>query len=552
MTNKALTHEEFLEKCSSVHGDKYDYSLSKYVNQRVKLTIICGQHGAFTQTPNAHLSGMGCPLCANHRGKYTMQEFVEVCKKTHGGKYDYSSVTVKNLKCPIVLSCSKHGKFEILAFRHKNGRGCPKCHGPNKPLKNRDKVIADFNKVHSNKYNYDKMIYKGSKVLITVTCLDHGDFYIVPNSHLAGMGCHVCSSRVLTREEVVNRFRTVHGLKYDYSEMVYKKSICPVKIICRIHGAFEQLPDNHWSGSGCPTCARNKTTQALKKRSQEITTPLEKTLEDFKDVHGDVYDYSLINTNNYKKLSSVVPIKCSIHGVFFKACSAHKKGRGCPECAKKLKDQNVLIQEFRGVHGERYGYEKVEYVGYSKKVKIICKIHGPFYQPPASHLQGAGCSTCSKSHSQENIIKIFKKKHGDKYGYERVVYISLDERVEIYCKHHKEYFWQTPSHHKRGSGCTKCCREKALVSQEEIIKRFKAIHGERYDYSETVYVRAKQKLKIKCRTHGDFWQLASDHTKGRGCPTCSKLVISAKAKERMKGKGFGCIKHKNIEKSVGV
>lgn len=552
MTNKALTHEEFLEKCSSVHGDKYDYSLSKYVNQRVKLTIICGQHGAFTQTPNAHLSGNGCPLCANHRGKYTMQEFVEVCKKTHGGKYDYSSVTFKNLKCPIVLSCSKHGKFQIQAFKHKNGRGCPKCHDPKKPLKNRDKVIADFNKVHSNKYNYDKMIYKGSKALITVTCLDHGDFYIVPNNHLAGMGCPVCSSRVLTREEVVNRFRAVHGLRYDYSEMVYKKSIYPVKIICRTHGAFEQQPDNHWSGSGCPTCARNKTNQALKKRSQEITTPLEKTLEYFKDVHGDVYDYSLINTNNYKTLSSVVPIKCSIHGVFLKACSAHKKGRGCPECAKKLKDQNVLIQEFRWVHGERYGYEKVEYVGYAKKVKIICKIHGPFFQTPASHLQGAGCSTCSKSHSQENIIKIFKKKHGDKYGYERVVYISLDERVEIYCNHHKEYFWQTPSHHKRGSGCTKCCREKALISQEEIIKRFKAIHGERYDYSETVYVRAKQKLKIKCRTHGDFWQLASDHTKGRGCPTCSKLVISAKAKERMRGKGFGCIKHKNIEKNVGV
>lgn len=552
MTNKALTHEEFLKKCSDVHGDKYDYSHSKYVKQRIKLTIICREHGAFEQTPNAHLSGMGCPLCANHRGKYTKQEFVKICEKIHEKKYNYSNVTFKNLKCLIVLNCSKHGDFEILAFRHKNGRGCPQCHGPNKPIKNRNKVIEDFNKVHSNKYNYDKMDYKGSKTLITVTCLDHGDFYVVPNSHLAGMGCPVCSNRALTREQVITRFRAVHGLKYDYSEVVYTKSICPVKIICRTHGAFEQMPDNHWSGSGCPICARNITTQALKKRSQEITTPLEKTLEDFKKVHGDLYDYSLINTDNYKTLASVVPIKCSLHGVFYKECSAHKKGRGCPECAKKLKNQSVLIQEFKAVHGDRFGYEKVQYKGYSKKIEIICKVHGSFFQTPASHLQGAGCSACSKSNSQENIIKMFKEKHGDKYGYERVVYLSLDSKVEIYCKHHKEYFWQTPSHHKRGSGCTKCCREKALINQSEILNRFKSVHGDKYDYSETVYVLAKQKLKIKCRTHGDFWQLASDHSNGRGCPICSKLIISAKAKERMKGKGFSCNKTRNTESVVDL
>lgn len=539
MSNKALTHEEFLKKCGAVHGEKYDYSHAKYVNQRKKLTVICRKHGPFEQTPNAHLSGMGCPLCANFRGKYDKEEFVKICKKIHKKKYDYSNVTFKNLKSRILLNCKKHGDFEIVAFRHKNGRGCPECHGPNKAIKDKAKVLVDFNKVHSNKYNYDKMDYKGSKVVITVTCLQHGDFYVVPNCHLAGMGCPICSYKALTREEVITRFRAVHGLKYDYSEVVYKKSICPVKIICRTHGAFEQMPDNHWSGSGCPTCARIKTTQALRKRSEAVTTPLEKILKDFKSVHGDAYDYSLINKSNYKNLTSVVPIVCVVHGVFHKACSAHKNGRGCPECAKKLKNKNELILEFQGVHGDRYSYEKVKYKGYSKKIEITCKVHGSFFQTPASHLQGAGCSTCSQIHSQRNIIKKFKEKHGEKYGYERVVYISLDERVEIYCKQHKEYFWQTPTQHRRGSGCTKCCRENALVSQDEIIKRFKVMHGGKYDYSETVYVVARQKLKIKCRTHGGFWQLASDHSNGRGCPTCSKLIISAKAKERMKGKNFG-------------
>ena len=552
MTKKTLTQLQFIEKCIAVHKNKYDYSLAQYINQRTKLKIICREHGQYEQTPNSHLRGMGCPKCANHRGKYSKKEFVALCEKIHKKKYDYSKVEFKNLKCLITLECKDHGEFQVLAFKHKQGSGCQKCRGPIKKIKDKEKVIADFNLVHDNKYTYEKMIYKGSKIPIVATCSSHGDFYVVPNSHLAGTGCPRCTNRALTREQVITRFRNVHGLKYDYSKVIYVKSIIPVTIICRDHGPFEQMPDNHWSGTGCPICAREKTSEALKKRSLKSIIPLPQVIESFKEKHSNLYDYSLINDTNYKTLESIVPIRCNLHGVFNKQAQAHKKGRGCPECSKRLKDQSVLIEEFRAVHGNRYGYDRVVYKGYIKKVEITCVLHGSFFQTPASHLQGAGCSTCSKSHSQQNIIKVFKQKHGDRYGYDRVIYRGLDEKVEILCKKHGEYFWQTPSHHKRGSGCTKCSREKSLVTQAEIIKRFKAVHKDRYDYSSTVYTLAKNKLSITCRIHGEFWQLASDHVKGRGCPECAKLVISQKAKLRMKNRGFGRVLIKKEADLVGA
>lgn len=54
----------WIERAVAVHGSKYDYSLTKYINTRTKLTIICPTHGQFSQKPTSHLSGHGCQSCA--------------------------------------------------------------------------------------------------------------------------------------------------------------------------------------------------------------------------------------------------------------------------------------------------------------------------------------------------------------------------------------------------------------------------------------------------------------------------------------------------------
>lgn len=65
--NKTSSTENFIKKAKNIHGDEYDYSLVKYINNKTKVKIICKEHGVFEQTPNNHLRGCGCPSCALER-----------------------------------------------------------------------------------------------------------------------------------------------------------------------------------------------------------------------------------------------------------------------------------------------------------------------------------------------------------------------------------------------------------------------------------------------------------------------------------------------------
>lgn len=57
------TTEQFINEAKIIHGDKYDYSKVKYVNNRTKVCIICKKHGEFWQEAGGHLKGYGCNKC---------------------------------------------------------------------------------------------------------------------------------------------------------------------------------------------------------------------------------------------------------------------------------------------------------------------------------------------------------------------------------------------------------------------------------------------------------------------------------------------------------
>ena len=61
----------------------------------------------------------------------------------------------------------------------------------------------------------------------------------------------------LTQEEVVIKFKEVHGDKYIYDRVEYKGAHSKVWIGCRVegHDYFEQTPSNHKNGRGCPECS---------------------------------------------------------------------------------------------------------------------------------------------------------------------------------------------------------------------------------------------------------------------------------------------------------
>ena len=123
-----LSLEEFVEKSRKVHGDKYDYSKVEYVDAKTKICIICPIHGEFWQTPDSHLRGSGCPKCSPYRSyKYTTEEFIEMARKVHGDKYDYSKVDYKNRLTPVCIICPTHGEFWQKPREHFKGNGCQIC-----------------------------------------------------------------------------------------------------------------------------------------------------------------------------------------------------------------------------------------------------------------------------------------------------------------------------------------------------------------------------------------------------------------------------------------
>ena len=125
----------------------------------------------------------------------------------------------------------------------------------------------------------------------------------------------------LDREEFIRRAKEIHNDKYDYSKLVYDGYRTPVRIICPIHGEFEQSVDNHLTNkSGCLKCSRD---------NHRMTT--DKYIEKAKKVHGDKYDYSLVDYINDK---TKVKIICPVHGEFNQRPFIHLNNHGCPECSQ--------------------------------------------------------------------------------------------------------------------------------------------------------------------------------------------------------------------------
>lgn len=56
------------------------------------------------------------------------------------------------------------------------------------------------------------------------------------------------------------------------------------------------------------------------------------------------------------------------------------------------------------------------------------------------------------------------------------------------------------------------------------IEKAKVVHGDRYDYSKSVYTKLNSKLTIICSIHGPFNQIPKNHLKGAGCQKCGRQV----------------------------
>lgn len=128
---RRLNTETFIEKIKEIHGDRYDYSLVNYVDNKTKIKIICKEHGEFEQSPDKHSAGQGCIKCGKDNCKKLLQKsndsFIDSAISIHGNKYDYSLVNYINARNRVTIICPEHGEFEQLPNDHLSNHGCIKC-----------------------------------------------------------------------------------------------------------------------------------------------------------------------------------------------------------------------------------------------------------------------------------------------------------------------------------------------------------------------------------------------------------------------------------------
>jgi hypothetical protein len=216
--------------------------------------------------------------------------------------------------------------------------------------------------------------------------------------------------RKLTTNEFIVKCAMIHGNVYDYSLVDYKNNKTKVKIICSIHGEFEQTPNCHLDNQGCPYCGREKF-----KLNKTLSN--NKFINKAKNIHNGIFDYSLVE---YKKYDEKVKIICSIHGEFEQTPHSHLLGSGCQHCGGvKRKNLYEFIKQAKEKHGDKYDYSLVDYINTKTKVKILCPKHGEFNQLTNNHILGQGCPICKESKGEKvvrnylisNNLKFIKQKY---------------------------------------------------------------------------------------------------------------------------------------------
>jgi hypothetical protein len=251
-----------------------------------------------------------------------------------------------------------------------------------------------------------------------------------------------------------------------------------------------------------------------------------------REVHGDKYDYS---KSLYIRATEKITITCPVHGEFKQRPHNHLNGMGCRACGgNEPLTLETFLQRARDKHGDRYDYSLVYFNNSSEKIDIICPEHGVFSQYVLTHLKGFNCQKCgwesatkARSDTADGFIERAGLVHGDRYDYSHVTYVNQLTKVEIICPEHSS-FWQLPSSHIRGIGCSKCSDivsgQKHRLTTSEFIEKAKALHGDKYDYSKVSYTVATDKVEIICPEHGPFFQSAANHTNSShqaGCPGCA-------------------------------
>lgn len=195
---KKYTTDDFINKAKNTHYNKYDYSLTEYINIKTKVKIKCNTcNTLYEQLPSNHLTGRGCLQCRINSTKLTFENFIKKAILIHHNKYDYELVDFEkyiNNKTQIIIKCNKcNEKFEQSVDNHLQGCGCLCNMYENLKIKYESDFYKNANIVHNNKYDYSLVEYKNANTKIKIKCNTCNNvFEQTPGNHVYGNGCPIC------------------------------------------------------------------------------------------------------------------------------------------------------------------------------------------------------------------------------------------------------------------------------------------------------------------------------------------------------------------------
>ena len=359
-----ISQSGFLSKCKSIHGDKYCYKKAIYIDWKTKVEIYCKKCDVvFFQTPSTHYKCRGCPEC---------------------------------------IKSAMRKKF----------------------AQTKENFVDDAIKIHGEFYDYSLVDYVNSNTNVDIICPRHGVFKQKPYTHKGGSGCSQCAneriSEMYTKDKdyFIEKATKAHGDRYDYSDSVYIGNETNISIKCRIHGEFSQRKSHHYDGHGCPKCD-DEDKRLLYAHTKEIF------IDRAVIVHGNVYDYSLVD---YINCQTPVKIICSKHGIFRQQPQHHLKSQGCRSCSLSKGEKlvfNLLIKKeiafevqkkFKGCVHKR----KLPFDFYIPSLNLCIEYQGRQHYEPIKFFGGEKKFNMLKHRDQikrdfceENNIRLLEIKYTD-------------------------------------------------------------------------------------------------------------------------------------------
>lgn len=187
-----------------------------------------------------------------------------------------------------------------------------------------------------------------------------------------------------------------------------------------------------------------------------------------------------------------------------------------------------FLQTATDVHKGKYSYGRLSEKDERGRVKIVCPLHGVFWQLRQAHLRGSGCKQCSakaRTTTVEDFIARSETVHGKaRFDYSQVKqFARTSEQVAIICQQHG-IFRQAARDHMRGVGCPQCAIDRSRKSFSGFLAEARVTHGELYDYVEESWGVEEGFVLVVCSEHGEFRQRQWNHVSGDGCPRCGGII----------------------------